>query len=594
MNNIQVQPAGNHGTAANPVIIKQAPPSLEESLIRLSVSVVTTVVLIYTQQKMMGASTTISFRPEKQDKENRLQFKDVIGAENAKQELEIIVNYLKDPSAYDAANAKLPRGILLYGPPGTGKTLLAKACAGEANAAFFAVSGSDFDEMYVGVGSGRMKKLFTAARSHKGPSIIFIDEIDSVGGKKRDGDGKFTHQTLNQLLAELDGFRTTSGVVIIAATNHLNRLEPALMRPGRFDVTVEVSLPDLKSRKKILEYNIAKKNKTNATKNTEIKNGLHVGETKTNSSSTVSEMDNVLSTLAQHTRGMSGADLEYIINAAALEQVHRKQPHIDRDLLEWAQENHVMGRERTSYQMSAHHEKIVAHHEAGHALVACLTPSANTVHKMTIVPRQKSLGHVMLLPTEDTLLPSRSELLAQLDVAMGGRIAEELLLGIQHITTGATGDLQAATRVARNMVTKYGMTAEASFVVYDTENGQNLSSETKASIEREVQTLLVDSYARAKTLLLKHRVEWEQLAIAVLKYKTLSGDAVRMIANGDALSEDEVTRMKLLKERKERRLKLLLNEKKVDVKVKVKRNLKFESLVLGSVLVGLGLLISKK
>ena len=220
---------------------------------------------------------------------------------------------------------------------------------------------------------------------------------------------------------------------------------------------------------------------------------------------------------------------------------------------------------------------------------------------MTIVPRQKSLGHVMLLPTEDTLLPSRSVLLAQLDVAMGGRIAEELLLGIQHITTGATGDLQAATRVARNMVTKYGMTAEASFVVYDTENGQNLSSETKASIEREVQTLLVDSYARAKTLLLKHRVEWEQLAIAVLKYKTLSGDAVRMIANGDALSEDEVTRMKLLKERKERRLKLL-NEKKVDVKVKVGigiigkkgRLTKLESLVLGSILIGLGLLISKK
>jgi ATP-dependent metalloprotease len=429
----------------------------------------------------------------------KVKFADVKGVEEAKAELEEIVLYLKDPGRFTRLGGKLPRGLLLTGPPGTGKTLLAKAIAGEADVPFFYASGSQFEEVYVGLGAKRIRELFEAAKK-KAPAIVFIDEIDAVGGTRKLKDQSALKMTLNELLVQMDGFDENNGIIVIGATNFVESLDAALLRPGRFDKLVTVPLPDVGGRKEILEM-YAKKTKL------------------------APDVD--LSVLARGTTGFSGADLNNLINQAALKASVDGLPHITMAVLEYAKDKILMGAERKTAVITKETARCTAYHEAGHAVVAVLTDGAMPIHKATIMPRGNSLGMVTMLPEGDQTSQSLKEMLAAMDVAMGGRVAEELTFGKDAVTSGASSDIRYATNIARSMVTKWGFSDQIGIVYHGGEIGEDASSSTRNRIDEEVRKLTHAAYQRATDLLLKYGEEHKLLAETLLEYETLTGDEVR-------------------------------------------------------------------
>ena len=431
-----------------------------------------------------------------------IRFEDVKGVDEAKAELEEIVEYLKNPDKFTRLGGKLPRGLLLTGPPGTGKTLLAKAIAGEAGVPFFFSSGSQFEEVYVGLGAKRIRELFESAKK-KAPAIIFIDEIDAVGGTRKLKDQSALKMTLNELLVQMDGFDENNGVIVIGATNFAESLDSALLRPGRFDKHVSVPLPDVGGRKEILEM-YAKKTKLSK--------------------------DVDLSILARGTIGFSGADLYNLMNQAALKASTEGLNSITMSVLEYAKDKIMMGAERKTAVITPKTAKTTAFHEAGHALVAVMTDGAQPIHKATIMPRGRSLGMVTMLPEGDQTSQSFKEMLAFMDVAMGGRVAEELIFGDENITSGAMSDIANATKTARAMVTKYGFSDEVGIVYHGGNTGEeSASGATRAKIDAEVKKLSEEAYRRAKELLKKYSKEHHLLAESLLEYETLTGDEVRDI-----------------------------------------------------------------
>uniref|UniRef100_A0A8C5Q1E6 ATP-dependent zinc metalloprotease YME1L1 n=1 Tax=Leptobrachium leishanense TaxID=445787 RepID=A0A8C5Q1E6_9ANUR len=434
-------------------------------------------------------------------------FDQVKGIDEAKQELQEVVEFLKNPKKFTALGGKLPKGLLLVGPPGTGKTLLARAVAGEADVPFFYATGSEFDEMFVGIGASRIRNLFKDAKN-SAPCVIFIDELDSVGGKRVESPmHPYARQTINQLLAEMDGFKPNEGVIIIGATNFPEALDSALVRPGRFDMQVTVPRPDVKGRTEILKLYLGK-----------IKHDVSIDA----------------EVIARGTVGFSGADLENLVNQAALKAAIDGKEMVTLKELEFAKDKILMGPERRSAEIDDRNKKITAYHESGHAIIAYYTKDAMPINKATIMPRGPTMGHVSLLPESDRWSETRSQLLAQMDVSMGGRVAEEIIFGEENITTGASSDFDGATKIARLMVTKFGMSEKLGVMTYS--DSTKLSPETQAAIEQEVRTMLKDSYERAKHLLKNHAKEHKSLAEALLMYETLDAKEIRMVLEGKKLN----------------------------------------------------------
>ncbi|XP_060900294.1 ATP-dependent zinc metalloprotease YME1L1-like isoform X1 [Labrus mixtus] len=434
-------------------------------------------------------------------------FEHVKGVEEAKNELQDVVEFLKNPQKFTALGGKLPKGVLLVGPPGTGKTLLARAVAGEADVPFYYASGSEFDEMFVGVGASRIRNLFREAKGNA-PCVIFIDELDSVGGKRIESPmHPYSRQTINQLLAEMDGFKTNEGVIVIGATNFPEALDNALIRPGRFDMQVTVPKPDVKGRTEILNWYL-KKIKVDPSIEASI--------------------------IARGTVGFSGADLENLVNQAALKAAVDGKDMVTLKELEFAQDKILMGPERRSAVIDKKNKQITAYHESGHAIVAYYTKDAMPINKATIMPRGPSLGHVSLLPENDLWSETRSQLLAQMDVSMGGRVAEEIIFGHEYITTGASSDFDSATKIAKMMVTRCGMSEKLGVMTYTDMTAQ--SPETQAAVENEVRVLLKESYDRAKALLKSHAKEHKNLADALLMYETLDAKEIQLVLEGKTLN----------------------------------------------------------
>eukprot|EP01039_Chlorochromonas_danica_P006181 gene6181-6816_t len=497
---------------SDPLYIAQQEPSFRSHLFGFARTAVGTFLLFalvsaFLDDKIGGAAGGISSRlggssivhqAEKSDK----TFEDVVGIDEAKAELEEIVMYLKDPKKFTRLGGKLPKGILLTGPPGTGKTLLARAIAGEAKVPFFHASGSEFEEMYVGVGAKRVRELFDVAKA-KSPCIIFIDEIDAIGGSRHIKDQSAMKMTLNQLLVEMDGFAQNNGIIVIAATNFPDSLDNALIRPGRFDKHVDVSIPDIGGRKAILEL-YAKK--------------------------VPMEQDVDLDQLSRGTPGFSGAELFNLINQAALKASVDGLKAVNMAALEYAKDKILMGAERRSAVISPETMRMTAFHEAGHALVALKTGGADPVHKATIMPRGRALGMVMQLPEGDQTSMSRAQMLARLDVCMGGRVAEELIFGKDNVTSGASNDIMQASRLARAMVTKYGLSDKVGVVFYDEKTAASAASQ--GEIDKEVKDLLTASYDRAKVVLSEHRNELDLIAKALMEYESLSGSDIVEIMEG--------------------------------------------------------------
>ncbi|KAI8923758.1 peptidase family M41-domain-containing protein [Entophlyctis helioformis] len=436
-----------------------------------------------------------------------ITFADVQGVDEAKHELEEVVEFLKEPAKFMELGGKLPKGILLYGPPGTGKTHLARAVAGEAGVPFFQMSGSEFDELYVGVGARRVRELFAAAKK-RSPCIVFIDELDAVGSKRSMKDQSYMRQTLNQLLVELDGFSPSEGVILIAATNTPDSLDKALVRPGRFDRLVPVPLPDVRGRSQILKVHMR---------------GVQVDPAV--------QPD----IIARGTPGFSGADLANLINQAAIRASKLNNKHVTMPDLEWAKDKIIMGSERKSAVITDESKRLTAYHEGGHTLVALYTQGAMPLHKVTVIPRGDALGVTVMLPEADQSSVTRRELFARMDVSMGGRVAEEFIFGADDVTTGAHSDLQNATRVARSMVLHHGMSDKVGLQNFNDEDFENASPETKALIEREIKAMLEASYARAFDVLRTHKDELHLLAKALIEYETLTADEVRTVIKGGDL-----------------------------------------------------------
>ncbi|KAL3630680.1 ATP-dependent zinc metalloprotease FTSH 11, chloroplastic/mitochondrial [Castilleja foliolosa] len=448
-----------------------------------------------------GVGSSSSYAPKDMNKEitpekNVKTFKDVKGCDDAKQELEEVVEYLRNPSKFTRLGGKLPKGILLTGSPGTGKTLLAKAIAGEAGVPFFYRAGSEFEEMFVGVGARRVRSLFQAAKK-KAPCIIFIDEIDAVGSTRKQWEGH-TKKTLHQLLVEMDGFEQNEGIIVMAATNLPDILDPALTRPGRFDRHIVVTNPDVRGRQEILELYLQDK-------------------------PLAEEVD--VNAIARGTPGFNGADLANLVNIAAIKAAVEGAEKLNASQLEFAKDRIMMGTERKTMFLSEESKKLTAYHESGHAIVALNTEGAHPIHKATIMPRGSALGMVTQLPSNDETSISKKQLLARLDVCMGGRVAEELIFGQDHVTTGASSDLNTATELAQYMVSSCGMSDAIGPVHIKERPG----SEMQSRIDAEVVKLLRDAYNRVKALLKKHEKALHALANALLEYETLSAEEIRRI-----------------------------------------------------------------
>ena len=445
----------------------------------------------------------------------KVTFQDVAGVEEAKEELEEIVHFLKDPRKFQKLGGRIPKGALLVGPPGTGKTLLARAIAGEANVPFFTISGSDFVEMFVGVGASRVRDMFEQGKK-SAPCIIFIDEIDAVGrsrGAGLGGGNDEREQTLNQLLVEMDGFETNEGVILIAATNRPDVLDPALLRPGRFDRQVVVSNPDIIGREAILKVHLKK-----------ITTGPDVNP----------------KVIARGTPGFSGADLANIVNESALLAARKNKRIVTMSDLEEAKDKVMMGAERKSMVMTEEEKTLTAYHEGGHAVVALYEPTSDPIHKATIIPRGRALGMVMRLPERDQLSITREKMFGNISVAMGGRIAEEMIFGYDNVTSGASSDIEMVTKMAKNMVTRYGMSDQLGPIAYQeneeevflgrsVSRTQNVSEETAKKIDFEVKKIVEAGYARAKKILAEKVDELHKVSKALLTYETLSGEEIKKI-----------------------------------------------------------------
>ncbi|KAK3387522.1 peptidase family M41-domain-containing protein [Podospora didyma] len=447
--------------------------------------------------------------PEAKAENQKARFTDVHGCDEAKEELQELVDFLRNPDKFSNLGGKLPTGVLLVGPPGTGKTLLARAVAGEAGVPFFFMSGSEFEEIYVGVGAKRVRELFAAAKA-KAPSIVFIDELDAIGGRRNSRDASYARQTLNQLLTEMDGFEQNSGVIILGATNFPESLDNALTRPGRFDRHVVVSLPDVRGRIAILKHHAKK-----------IKAGPDVN----------------MEAIAGRTSGLSGADLENIVNQAAIHASKMKSQAVTQKDLDWAKDKVLMGAERKSMVISPKEKEMTAYHEAGHALVAYFAQNQSTeLYKVTILPRGQSLGHTAFLPEMDKHSMSVRDYLSMIDRAMGGKVAEEIVYGNELVTSGVSSDLDMATRTAWQMVAQLGMSEKLGPVEYMRKYAQ-LSSETRAMVESEVKKVLDESYDRARKLLVSKRKELDLLAKALVEYETLDKDEVAKVLRGEKLTD---------------------------------------------------------
>jgi cell division protease FtsH len=448
----------------------------------------------------------------------RVTFDDVAGVDEAKADLEEIVEFLRDPQKFQRLGGRIPRGVLLVGPPGTGKTLIARAVAGEANVPFFTISGSDFVEMFVGVGASRVRDMFEQAKKNA-PCIIFIDEIDAVGrhrGAGLGGGNDEREQTLNQLLVEMDGFEANEGVILIAATNRPDVLDPALLRPGRFDRQVVVPNPDAIGREQILKVHVRK---------------VPIAP------------DVNLKTVARGTPGFSGADLANLVNEAALMAARRNKRMVTQHEFEDAKDKVMMGSERRSLVMTEEEKLLTAYHEGGHAIVALHVPATDPVHKATIIPRGRALGMVMQLPERDKLSMSYEQMTSRLAILMGGRVAEELVFGHDKVTSGAASDIEQATKLARMMVTRWGLSdqlgtvaygenQEEVFLGYSVSRQQNISEETVNKIDGEIKRFVEDGYQLAKKIISERRAELELLAKSLIEFETLTGDEIKGLLIG--------------------------------------------------------------
>ena len=464
-------------------------------------------------------------RARRYDEEKlKITFKDVAGAEEAKQELEEVVEFLKHPQKYNDLGAKIPKGVLLYGPPGTGKTLLAKAVAGEAGVPFFSISGSDFVEMFVGVGASRVRDLFDQAKK-SAPCIVFIDEIDAVGRQRGAGLGgghDEREQTLNQLLVEMDGFSANEGIIMIAATNRPDILDPALLRPGRFDRQIVVDRPDIKGRTEILKVHVK---------------GKPMGP------------DVNLDVIAQRTPGFTGADLSNLVNEAALLTARKDKKAINMPEMEEAAERVIMGPERKSRVISDKEKRLTAYHEGGHTIVGMLLEHTDPVHKVTIIPRGRAGGYTLSLPKEDKYYATRSEMLDELKVLLGGRVAEALVL--KEISSGASNDLQRATQLARQMICEYGMSENIGPVTFghrqdqvflgrDIARDKDYSEEVAAEIDKEVRSFMEDAYAATEKLLSDNIDKLHVIAKALMEKETLEEEEInQLVKYGHILTAEE-------------------------------------------------------
>ncbi len=515
---------------ANNVTIEVEPPEGRSILLDILINTIPFLLIIglwiYIMRQMQGGGGKggpMSFGKSKarmmSEDQIKVTFADVAGCEEAKDEVYELVEFLSDPSKFQKLGGKIPRGVLLAGSPGTGKTLLAKAIAGEAKVPFFSISGSDFVEMFVGVGASRVRDMFEQAKKHA-PCIIFIDEIDAVGRKRGAGVGGGNderEQTLNQLLVEMDGFEGTEGVIVIAATNRPDVLDPALLRPGRFDRQVVVPLPDIRGREKILIVHMRK---------------VPLGD------------DVQPAVLARGTPGFSGADLANLVNEAALFAARDNKRTVSMEEFDKAKDKIMMGAERKSMVMSEKEKKNTAYHEAGHAIVGLNVPDHDPVYKVSIIPRGRALGITMFLPEEDRFSYSKQFLESQISSLYGGRLAEELIFGKEKVTTGASNDIERATELARNMVTKWGLSEKLGPLAYSEEQNENylgagvsqvahMSDDTAKEIDAEIRTFIDDNYQRAENILKDNMDKLHLMAEALLKYETIDRNQIDSIMKGD-------------------------------------------------------------
>ena len=513
----------------NGVRIEASPPQQQSFLLQLFLSsfpiLLLIAVWIYFMRQMQGAGGgrgAMSFGKSRArllgEDQVHVTFADVAGVEEAKEEVVEIVEYLKDPAKFQRLGGKIPKGVLMVGSPGTGKTLLARAIAGEAKVPFFTISGSDFVEMFVGVGASRVRDMFEQAKKHA-PCIIFIDEIDAVGRHRGAGLGgghDEREQTLNQLLVEMDGFEGNEGVIVIAATNRPDVLDPALLRPGRFDRQVVVPLPDVRGREQIIKVHMRK---------------VPVGS------------DVKPSVLARGTPGFSGADLANLVNEAALLAARANKRTVSMEEFDKAKDKIMMGTERRSMVMSENEKKLTAYHESGHAIVGLLVPDHDPVYKVTIIPRGRALGVTMFLPEEDRYSYSKQRLMSQMKSLFGGRIAEELIFGPAYVTTGASNDIERATDIARNMVTKWGLSDRLGPLTYSEDDGEiflgrsvtrhkQVSDVTAHAIDEEVRTLIDTCYTEAKNILEENIEKLHTMANALVKYETIDENQIKDIMDG--------------------------------------------------------------
>ena len=486
--------------------------------------------VFFMRQASAGNNKALSFgksRARLIENNKKVTFADVAGADESKQELEEVIDFLKDPMKFQRLGGKIPKGVLLVGPPGTGKTLLAKAVAGEANVPFFSISGSDFVEMFVGVGASRVRDMFSQAKKNS-PCILFIDEIDAVGrhrGAGLGGGNDEREQTLNQLLVEMDGFEPNENVILIAATNRPDVLDPALLRPGRFDRQVVVSNPDIKGREEIL---------------------------KVHARNVPLARDVDLSVIARGTPGFSGADLANLVNEAALLAARRNKRKVTAQDFDNAKDKVLMGNERKSMAMDEEEKKLTAYHEAGHAICSLHVAETDPIHKATIIPRGRALGMVQQLPEKDQYSYTRAKMLSRLIICMGGRASEELKFGYDKVTSGASADISAATNLARSMVTEWGMSDILGPVLYAENSNEvflgravtqnkNMSEETARLVDSEIKRLLVEAHDKATAILKKNDKELEALAKALIEYETLTGDEIKEVIAGKTLNRTDQT-----------------------------------------------------